>query len=76
MFQLSADYSVVMAGNLSDLTVALSQYDICCALRLLSQICVTCQSCWFSDLVALFCPSFVVPGQDAFGSRDGGIHTR
>ena len=30
----------------------------CCALRLWSQICVTCRSCWFPDLVAL---SFTVP---------------
>ena len=27
----------------------------CCALRLWSQICVTCWSCWFPDLVALPC---------------------
>ena len=27
----------------------------CCALRPWSQICVTCQSCWFLGLVALSC---------------------
>ena len=27
----------------------------CCALRLWSQICVTCRSCWFPDSVALSC---------------------
>ena len=27
----------------------------CCALRLLSQICITCRSCWFQVLVALSC---------------------
>ena len=42
-----------LAGNLSDLTVASSRYDIRCALRLWSQICVTCQICWFPDLVGL-----------------------
>ena len=40
------------AGNLSDLTVASSRYD-CCALRLWSQICKTCRSFSFPDLVAL-----------------------
>ena len=27
----------------------------CCVLRLWSQICITCRSCWFPDLVALSC---------------------
>ena len=27
----------------------------CCALRLWSQMCVTCRSCWFPDLFALSC---------------------
>ena len=45
-----------LAGNLSDLTVASSRYDLyCCALRHWSQICVTCRSCWFPDLSALSC---------------------
>ena len=44
-----------LAGNLSDLTVASSQYDILFAQRLWSLICVTCRSCWFRDLVALSC---------------------
>ena len=43
-----------LAGNLSDLTVASSQYMIyCCAPRLWSQICVTCRRCWFPVSVAL-----------------------
>ena len=47
-------------GNLSDMAVASSRYDILFAfsyiyLRLWSQICVMCQSCWFPDLVALSC---------------------
>ena len=42
-----------LAGNLSDLTVASSQYDI--LLRLWSQICVTCRRCWFPVSVALSC---------------------
>ena len=36
----------------------------CCALRPWSQICVTCQSCWFLGSVALSCcagASFLVP---------------
>ena len=45
-----------LAENLSDLTVASSQYMIyCCALRLWSQICVTCRRCWFPVSVALSC---------------------
>ena len=40
-----------LAGNLSDLTVASSQYDI----LLCSQICVTCRRCWFLVSVALSC---------------------
>ena len=49
------------SGKLSDLTVASSQYVILlCSetftvLLLCSQICVTCRSCWFLDLVALSC---------------------
>ena len=40
-----------LAGNLSDLTVASSQYDI----LLCSQICLTCRRCWFPVSVALSC---------------------
>ena len=45
----------------------------CCALRLWSQICITCQSCWFPELGALSC---CAAGQDASGPRDGGIRTK
>ena len=42
-----------LAGNLSDLTVASSQYDILLFSETWSQLCVTCQSYWFPDSVAL-----------------------
>ena len=45
----------VLAGNLSDLTVASSQYDILLSLKLRSPICVTCRSSWFPVSVALSC---------------------
>ena len=53
----ATDVRGLAAGNLSDLTVASSRYDIyyCCTLRLWSQICVTCRSDWFPDLVVLLC---------------------
>ena len=42
----------------------------CCALRLWDQICFTCRS-------SRICTScLVVPGQDASGPMEGGIHTR
>ena len=44
-----------LAGNLSDLTRASSQMIYCWALRLWSQICVTCRRCWFLVSVALAC---------------------
>ena len=44
-----------LAGNLSDLTVASSRYDILMCSETLVSICVTCWSCWFADLVALYC---------------------
>ena len=40
-----------LSRNLCDLAVASSQYDI----LLCSEICVTCQSCWFLGSVALSC---------------------
>ena len=59
------------AGNLSDLTVALSMI-YCSALRHWSQICVTCRSC----CSRIRSPCLVVPGQDASGQRDGWIGNR
>ena len=44
-----------LAANLSDLTVASSQYDIQLCSETLVLIRITCRSCWFSDLVALSC---------------------
>ena len=42
--------------NLSELTVWLRLSMIyCCALRLWSQICFMCRSCWFPDSVTLSC---------------------
>ena len=59
-----------LAGNLSNVTVASSQYDILYrALRLWSQKYVMCRSCWFPD-------SRIVLGQDAWSPRDGCICTR
>ena len=44
-----------LAGNLSDLTVASSQYDILlCSETLVSDI-ATCRRCWFPVSVALSC---------------------
>ena len=59
-----------LARNLSDLTVASSLYDICCALRLWSQICVTCRRCWFLVSVPLSC----CVGARCFGPV-GWLHT-
>ena len=39
----------------------------CCALRLWSQMCITCRSCWFPDLIALFCCA----GAGCLRPRDG-----
>ena len=44
-----------LSRNLSDLAVAYSQYDIRLCSETWSQICVTCQSCWFLGSVALSC---------------------
>ena len=59
LFPLSADYSVVMSGALPGSLATCPWRRLgmtyCCALRLWSQICVTCRFCWFIDLVALPC---------------------
>ena len=77
LFPLSADYSVVMcglAGNLRDLTVASSHYDI-----------LLCSEILVSDMrhvSELLVPGFgrpsclVVSGKVASGPRDGGIRSR
>ena len=44
----------------------------CCATLLLSQICVTCQSWWFPDLVPLSCCA----GAGCLGPEGWGIRTR
>ena len=44
-----------LAGNLSDLTVASSQYDILLCSEALVSECVTCPRCWFTVSVALSC---------------------
>ena len=43
-----------LSKNLSNVTVALSMI-CCCALRPWSRTGVICQSCWFLDLVILYC---------------------
>ena len=58
LYLLSAEYSVVMCGVwpetlLTRLWIRLSMI-YCCALRLWSQICITCRRCWFPVPVALF----------------------
>ena len=52
-----------LAGNLNNSPWLRLSMIYCCAQRLWSQICITCQSYWF-------------PGQDASGARDGYICTR
>ena len=42
-----------LSGDLSDITMASSQFDILLCSETLVSICVTCQSSWFLDLVAL-----------------------
>ena len=59
-----------LAGNLSDLTVASSQYDV--VLRDFGLLSVTCRSCWFPDLVALSCCA----GEGCLGPEGQGICTR
>ena len=59
LFLLSAEYSVVMCwtwpGTLVTWPWLRLSMIYCCGLRLWSQICVTCRSCWLSDSVALSC---------------------
>ena len=65
MFSLSAEYSSNvrgLSGNLSDLPVSSSQYNILLYSETGNSICVTCWNCWFLDLVA----DFDLPGQDAW----------
>ena len=59
MFLLSAEYSVIMCwvcpGTLVTWPWLRLGMKYCWALRLWSQICVTCRSCWFPYLVTLSC---------------------
>ena len=59
LFLMSAEYSVVMCwawqGTLVTWPWLRLSMIYCCALRLWSQICVTCRSYWFPDSVALSC---------------------
>ena len=56
---LSAEYYKVMCGAWPGTLVTWPWLRLsmiyCCAVRLWSQICVGCQSCWFPDLFALSC---------------------
>ena len=62
-----------LAGNLSDLTVASSQYDI----LLCSETLVSDMGHGLELLVpGIWSPCLVVQGKDASGPRDGGIRTR
>ena len=57
LFLLSAEYSTVVCGAWPGTFVTWSWLHLsmiyCCALRLWSQICVTCRSYWLPDSVAL-----------------------
>ena len=57
LFLLSAEYSVVICGARPGTLVTWLWLRLCmvycCALRLWSQICITCRSCWFPDPVTL-----------------------
>ena len=57
LFLMSAEYSVVMCRACLGTLVTWPWHCLgmiyCCALRLWSQICVTCQSCWFLDLAVV-----------------------
>ena len=59
LFLMSAENSVVMCrawpGTLVTWPWLRLSMIYCCALRLSSQISITCQSCWFPDLVVLSC---------------------
>ena len=59
LFLLSGKYCAVMCGVVPGALVAWPWLRLniiyCSALRLWSQICVICRSCWFPDSVALSC---------------------
>ena len=59
LFLMSAEYSAVMCGAWPRTLVTWQWLRLsmiyCCALRLWSQICVTCRKYWFPDSVALSC---------------------
>ena len=59
LFLMFAEYSVVMCGAQPGTLVTLPwlrhSMKYCCALRFWSEICVTCQSCWFTDSVVQSC---------------------
>ena len=59
LFLMSAEYSLVMWGAWPGTLVSWPWLRLsmiyCCALRLWSQICVTCRRCWFPVSVALSC---------------------
>ena len=59
----SVEYSVVIYGALVTCPSRHLCMTYCCALIPCSKICVTCQSCWFPDLVAISCCA----GKDALG---------
>ena len=77
LFLLPGEYSVVMCGAwlLTLVTWPWLRLGLicCCALRLWSQICITCRSCWFTDSVALSCCGGKMPGAWGIASyiRDG-----
>ena len=55
LFLLSAEYSSNVRGlavNLSDLCLSMIY---CGAMKLWSQICVMCRSCWIPDFVTMSC---------------------
>ena len=59
LLRLAAEYSAAMCGVCPGTLVTWPWLRLsmtyCCALRPWSQICVTCQSCWFLGSVALSC---------------------
>ena len=77
LYLRSAEYSVVLCGAWPGTLVTgpwlrLSMI-YCCALRLWSQICVTCRRCWFPVSVALYVVSGKMPGARGMAAyvRDG-----
>ena len=59
IFLLSSEYSGVMCrarpGTIVTWPWLRLSMIYCCALKLFSQLCATCRSCWFLDSVALSC---------------------